>query len=75
MIDVVIQGAWVFYRINKDKGDESASSTFSKTCCQCNFSEILKGREIILEPFRNSKYLISCLLLSYDDIKHYQVQS
>ena len=23
MVDVVIQGVWVLYRINKDKGDES----------------------------------------------------
>ena len=23
MVDVVIQGAWVLYRINRDKGDES----------------------------------------------------
>ena len=23
MVDVAIQGAWVLYRINKDKGDES----------------------------------------------------
>ena len=25
MVDVVIQGVWVLYRINKDKGDESLS--------------------------------------------------
>ena len=33
-----------------------------KTYCQCNFSEIFKGRQIILEPCRNSKYPIRCLL-------------
>ena len=34
----------------------------SKSCCQCNFSEIFKRRYIILEPCRNSKYPIWCLL-------------
>ena len=49
----------------------SAYSRFSKRYCQCNFYEILKGRQIIVEPCRNSKYPIKC----YDDTKHYQVQS
>ena len=40
----------------------SASSSFSKTCCQCDFSEIFKERQIILEPFRKSKYHIRYLL-------------
>ena len=31
-------------------------------CCQCNFSGIFKGRQIITEPNRNSKYPIRCLL-------------
>ena len=52
----------------------SASSNFSKRCCWCNFSEIFKGRQIIVEPCRNSKYSI-LLDVSYDDTKHYQVQS
>ena len=47
------------------KDEVSASSSFSKTCCQCNFSEIFKGRQIMLEPCRNSNYSIRCLL-SYD---------
>ena len=63
MIYAVLQGVWVLYRINKVKGGESVSSSFSKTCCQCRFSEIFKGRQIIYEPY------------SYDDAKHYQVQS
>ena len=62
VINVVPQGALVLHRINKDEGDESVSSCFSKTCCQCNFSEIFKRRQIILEPCRNSKYPIRCLL-------------
>ena len=40
----------------------SASSGFSKRCCQCTFSGIFKGRQIILEPCRNLKYSIWCLL-------------
>ena len=55
MVDVVHQGAWVLYCINWDKGDESQ-------CCQWNFSEIFKGKSIILEPCRDSKYPIRCNL-------------
>ena len=62
VINVVPQGALVLHRINKDEGDESLSSCFSKASCQCNFSEIFKRRQIILEPCRNSKYPIRCLL-------------
>ena len=40
----------------------SVSSSFSKGCFQFNFSEIIKGRQIFLEPCRNSKYSITCLL-------------
>ena len=63
------------YVINRDGGDESLPLlAFQRQCCQCNFSEIFKGRQIILEPIRNSKYLIRCLLwwhktlpVCYDD--------
>ena len=34
----------------------------SKRCCQCNFFGIFKGRQIIPEPYKNSKYPIRCLL-------------
>ena len=40
----------------------SAFSGFSKRCCQCNFFGIIKGRQIIPEPYRNSKYPIRRLL-------------
>ena len=40
----------------------SAFSSYLKTYCQCNFSEIFKRRHIILEPCRKSKYPIRCLL-------------
>ena len=39
-----------------------ASSGISKRCYQCNFSGILKGRQIIPEPYRNSKYPIRRLV-------------
>ena len=64
-----LNGVCLLFRVNgycvvltKIKTMNLASSSFSKTCCQCNFSEIFKGRQIVLEPFRNSKYLIRCLL-------------
>ena len=42
MVDVVIQGVWVLYRIDKDKGDESLPLlAFQKQCCQYNYSEML----------------------------------
>ena len=65
LVDVILQGTWVLYRIKKDEGDgdeDEACSSFSKTCRQLNFSKMFKGRQIILEPFRNSKYPIRCLL-------------
>ena len=62
MVNVALQFVRVLNRINKDVGDESVFSGFLKTYCQCNFSEIFKGRQIILEPCRKSKYPIRCLL-------------
>ena len=62
-LDVVLQGVNVWYHINKDEGDESlCSSSFLKRCYQCHFSEIFKGRQIMLELGRNLKYHIRCLL-------------
>ena len=40
MVNVGLKGVRVLYRINKDEGNESVSSTL-KRCCQCDFSEIL----------------------------------
>ena len=54
---VVIVSRWLRWRRLV-----SAFSTFSKTCCQCNFSEIFKGWQIILELCRKSKYTIRYLL-------------
>ena len=53
MVDVVLQNAWVFHHINNDECDESLP------LLACNFSEIFKGEQIILEPFRNSECLLS----------------
>ena len=57
---VVITTARVLYRIKR--WWLSASCSFSERCCQCNFSKIFKGRQIILDPCRNLKYAIRCLL-------------
>ena len=73
MVAVVIQGARVLYRINKDEGDESLPFySFLKTYCPCNFSETFKERQIILEPcsIRNIPSYVF-----YDVTEHYQVQS
>ena len=44
---VVLQNAWVFYHINKDEVDESLP------LIACNFSEIFRGRQIRVGPWRN----------------------
>ena len=72
IVEIVFQGAWVLYRINKYKGDESLLLLAFWRHDNSNFFEIFKGTKIILEPFKNSKYAIRCC---YDDTKHYQVQS
>ena len=57
----------MFYRINKDEGDESlALPALSKRCCQCNFSEIFgivssSQVGITIYPIDHC----------YDDTKHY----
>ena len=40
----------------------SVSSSILKRCCQCDFSETFKWRQNIVEPCRNLKYSIRCLL-------------
>ena len=44
MVDAVLQGAWVLYRVNKDEGDESLPFPVFRRPCQCIFSEILIGK-------------------------------
>ena len=66
MADVSLQGALVLYRVNKDEGDWSLPFlVFQRQYCQCSFSEffwILKGKQIILQSCRNSKYATIYLL-------------
>ena len=71
MVDVVPHNARVLYRINKDEGDEAmsvVSLSFSKRCYQCSFSEIFKGRQVILEPCRNLKHPIRWLLWRHETL-------
>ena len=72
MVDVVLQGAWVLYRINKGEGDESlpASSSFLKT-----YAVFLKYSK---EGRLSSSHVGIRNIPSdvcYDVTKHYQVQS
>ena len=73
MVDVVLQGAWVLYRINKDEGDKSLSvlafqrhfvySIFLKYSKEDRLSSSHVGIPNIPSD------------ICYDDTKHYQVQS
>ena len=72
MVDVVLQGAWVLYRINKGEGDESlpASSSFLKT-----YAVFLKySKEGRLSSSHVGIRNISSDVCG-DEEKHYQVQS
>ena len=68
MVDVDIQGARVVYRINNHK--DVFASSFSKTFCQCNFSETFKARQIFRESFRNSRKKILFYGNEHLHIKH-----
>ena len=73
MVDVVLQGAWVLYRVSKDEDDESLP--------------LLVFRRHIVDAFFLKYSKESILSLShvgirsipseicYDDTKHYQLQS
>ena len=73
MVDVLLQGAWVLYRINSDEGDESllllafrrhvVNAIFLKYSKEGRLSSSHLGIQNILSD------------VSYDDTKHYQVQS
>ena len=73
LIDVVLQGAWILYRINKDEGDETlpllafqghvVNAIFLKYSKKGRLSSSHVGiRNIPLD-------------VCYGDTKHYQVQS
>ena len=73
MIDVVIQGAWVLYRIYKGKGDESVPLlAFRKHAVNVIFLKYSKEGRLSSSHLgiRNIP-----LDVCYDDTKHYQVQS
>ena len=59
MVDVVLKGVWVLYRINKDEGESMPLLPFRKDVVNTIFWNI---GQIILELSRNSKYPIGCLL-------------
>ena len=74
MIDVVLRGAWVlYYRINKDEGDESLPFlVFRRHVVNAIFLKYSKkGR------FSSSHVGIRNILsdVCYDDANHYQVRS
>ena len=72
MVDVVLQGAWVLHRINKDKGDESLPLLAFQDIVNAIFLKYSKKGRL------SSSHLGIRNIPSdvcYDDIKHYQVQS
>ena len=70
---VVIQGAWVFYRINKDKSDKSLPLlAFRKHVVNVIFLKYSK--EVRLSSSHLGIRNISADVC-YDDTKHYQMQS
>ena len=63
LVDVILQGMWVLYRINKGEDNETLSRlVFRRDVANTFFSEIFKGKQIILEPCKDSKYPMRCLL-------------
>ena len=73
MVNVVIQGAWVFYLINKDESDESLPLlAFRKHVVNVIFLKYSK--EVRLSSSHLGIRNISADVC-YDDTKHYQMQS
>ena len=73
MVDVVLQGAWVLYRINKDEGDKSLPVlTFQRHFVYSIFLKYSKK-----DRLSSSHVGIPNIAsdICYDDTKHYQVQS
>ena len=74
MVDVVLQGAWVLYRITKDEGKESLPLLIVRRHVVVN--------AIFLKYSKEGRLSSSNLGIRdipsddyYDDIKYYQVQS
>ena len=62
MVDIALQVVCVLYCLNKDEGDDESLplQAFRRDVV---FSEIFKGRQIILKLCKNSIYPIRYLLL------------
>ena len=73
MVDVVLNGAWVLYRVNKDEGDESLPFlVFRRHIVHVIFLKYSKeGRLTSSHVGIRNMSLDVC----YNDTKHYQVQS
>ena len=72
MVDVLLQGAWVLYRINKYEGDEFLLRlVFGRHIVNAVFQKYSKGGRLSSNHggVRNNPSDIC-----YDDKKHYQVQ-
>ena len=73
MVDVVLQGAWILYCVNKDEGDESLPFlVFRRHIVNAIFLKYSK------EGILSSSYVGIRNIpwdICYDDTKHYQVQS
>ena len=74
MVDVVLQGAWVLYRITKDEGNESLPLLIVRRHVVVN--------AIFLKYSKEGRLSLSNLGIRdipshiyYDDTKYYQVQS
>ena len=68
-----IQGAWILYRINKDKGDESLSLlTFRRHAVNVIFLKYSKEGRLSSSHLGIQNIPSD---LCYDDTKHYQMQS
>ena len=73
MVDVVIQGAWVLYGINKDKGDESLPLlAFQRHVVNIIFLKYSKEGRL---SSRNLGIRNIPSDVCYDDTKHNQGQS
>ena len=73
MVDVVFQGAWVLYRVNKDGGDESLPFLiFRRHIVNAVFLKYSKEGRLSSSHVGNQNILSD---VCYEVIKHYQVQS
>ena len=73
MVDVVLQGAWLMYCINKDESDESLPlPVFRRHVVNTIFLKYSKEDRLSSSPLEIQNIPSD---FCYDDPKHYQVQS